>query len=195
MIRPESPHLIAQSSPERLSALRDVRVTFGANADASVVWPRTLDVIKDGLRAAGQATGTITSTIRNANQQADVMLANLTDPSDSIADNVAEQYGVYGAAGDAVIDVFVQSTLGLTREQILDNRNGIWLDMRNEINRQEPERVSPHAGDPTVRNVVDIATGAFTTTSVPLFINAVTPRVTKFLDERQQNRCFHLELL
>jgi hypothetical protein len=188
-------HLIAVGSPERVSVLADVRVVFGPNANPTVVWPRTFDVIKDALRAAGQPTATVTSTVRTPDDQANIMLANLTNPARSIAANIAEQRNLYGAAGNAVITVFENATRGLSRQEILDGRNGYWLDMRNEINRQGPEQVSRHVGDPARRNVVDIAASSFNAANAALFVAAVRPRVNTFLDERRNNRCFHLELV
>lgn len=57
-------HLVAASNPNSVGALADVQIAFGPNANATVVSPAMLNVVKDGLRVAGQAHATITSTAR-----------------------------------------------------------------------------------------------------------------------------------
>ena len=42
--------------------------------------------------------------------------------------------------------------------------------------------------------VVDVAAGAFNASNAPLFIASVQPRLSRFIDERNDNGCYHLEL-
>lgn len=188
-------HLIAASSETSVGSLADVTVNYGANANAGAVWARTLDIIKDSLRAAGQSSATITSTTRSPGDQARAMFQNLVNPVFDISTNVANQLNLYGASGDVVINVFVQMTLGLTHQQILQNQTVIRAAMEQEINNQGPQNVSRHCADPTQRNVVDIGAGVFNANNVQLFINAIQGRVNVLHDERDANSCIHIEVV
>ncbi|BCL12396.1 hypothetical protein [Micromonospora sagamiensis] len=187
-------HLVATSSPSRVGAVADVRVNFGPNANAGAVRAATIDIIKDSQRAAGQAAVTISSTARTPADQARAMFQNLTNAARPIATNVQNQLDLYAAAGDAVVNVFVAQTQGLNRQQILANGGAIRAAMEQEINNQGPQNVSRHCADPNVVNVADIGAGAFTAAGGALFVNAIRPRVTRFLDERASNNCYHIEV-
>jgi hypothetical protein len=187
-------HLIAASSESSVGPLPDVQVNFGANANAAVVWQETLDIIKDSLRAAGQANATIASTARTPADQARAMFQNLTNPNHTIAQNIATQLAIYAPAGDAVINVFAAQTQGMTLEQILQNQAAIRAAMEQEIHTQGPANVSHHCADQTQINVVDVGAGVFNASNGPLFVNAVQGRVAHFIDERTQNNCYHLEV-
>jgi hypothetical protein len=181
-------HLLAASSETMIGALADVRIAYGANANAAVVSAGMQDVVKDGLRAAGASVGTITSTSRTPADQARAMFNN------AVNTGAAAQFALYAAAGDAVIQVFVDQTTGLTPAQIRQNAGPIRAAMEAEIVRQGPERVSLHCADPAVRSVVDVAYNSFNATNRGLFQGAVGPRLTRILDE-PNNNCFHLELV
>jgi hypothetical protein len=162
-------------------------VSYGPNADATVVWPQMIDIIKDGLRAAGASRATITSTLRSVAHQARAMFNN------ALNSGAASQLAIYGPAGDAVINVYVAQTQGMTRQQIQQNAATIRAAMETEINNQGPANVSRHCGDPTVRSVVDVGYSAFNSQNGPLFVAAVTPRLSRLIDE-PSNSCYHLEL-
>ncbi|GAA2711989.1 hypothetical protein GCM10010429_29150 [Micromonospora olivasterospora] len=187
-------HLIAVASPSRVGALADVQVAFGANANAAALSAATIDIVKDSLRAAGQRTVTITSTARTPADQARAMFQNLTNAANPVSVNVANQLALYAAAGDAVVNRFVQQTQGMTLQQILANSATIRAAMEQEINNQGPQNVSRHCADPAVVNVADLGAGAFNATNGPLFVNAIRPRVTRFIDERATNNCYHIEI-
>jgi hypothetical protein len=170
-----------------VGSIKDVRITYGANADATVVSASMIDVVKDGLRAAGASVGSITSTTRSPEDQARAMFYN------TLKTGPAEQFKTYGAAGDAVIQVYVDETAGMTPAQITANAAAIQEAMVAEINAQGPENVSHHCADPALRSVVDVAYSSFTTANRTIFRNAVTPRLTKIIDE-PKNSCLHLEL-
>jgi hypothetical protein len=186
-------HLIATSSETSVEPLADVRINFGPNANATAVNPATIDIIKDGLRAAGQSIATISSTTRSPHDQARAMFQNLVRMND-ISHNIATQLDLYRTPGDAVINVFIQQTQGLTYQQISQNRMVIQAAMEREINNQGPQNVSRHCADPALRNIVDVDARAFNVNNARLFINAIQGRVHYFLDERQFNYCFHLEI-
>jgi hypothetical protein len=177
-----------------VAALADVTVAFGANANAAVVWDETIDIIKDGLRAAGQRSATINSTARTPEDQARAMFNNLVKSSKPVAENVADQLALYAPPGDAVIDVFVAQTRGMMRNEIIQNRAAIQTAMIQEINAQDCINVSRHCADPKKINVIDLGSGVFNANNGPLFVAAVQGRVSRLLDERNSNGCFHLEV-
>ncbi len=186
-------HLIAASSESSVGALADVQVNYGANANAATVWNATIDIIKDGLRASGQSTATITSTSRTPADQARAMFQNLVNPNNPVNVNVDNQLTLYGAPGDAVINVFVQQTNGMSYQQIIRNGTTIRAAMEQEINNQGPGNVSRHCADPSQRNVVDVGSGVFNANNSGLFITADQNRA-RLIDERNSNGCFHIEV-
>lgn len=189
-------HLIATSSPANVGALRDVRVNFGPNANPGVVAAAMIDIIKDGLRAAGQAAAAITSTARTPADQARAMFQNLTQQGRTIQANTQVQLALYSAPGDAVIGVFetFARSLNFDRQAILNDAATIRAALEAEINNQGPSNVSRHTADPNVISVVDVNASVFNARNGPLFVGAVRGRVTRFIDERGSNNCFHLEL-
>ncbi len=187
-------HLIAVASETSVGPIADVRVSFGPNANAGVVASTLLDIIKDGLRAAGQPVVSINSTARTPADQARAMFQNLTNSANSIQTNIAIQNGIYAAAGEAVIAVFANAVVGLTRDQIIANQTAIRAAMEAEIIAQDPPEVSKHCADPAVVSVVDVGASVFNQQNGPLFVAAVGARTTNLIDERNTNGCYHLEL-
>ncbi|HEX6199300.1 MAG TPA: hypothetical protein VF150_03470, partial [Thermoanaerobaculia bacterium] len=187
-------HLIAASSETEVGAVPDVEVAYGANADAGAVSAAMLDIVRDGLRAAGQSNATITSTARTPADQARAMFQNLVNPARTIAQNIQVQLGIYAAAGDAVIRVFEARVAGLTRPQVVAQAAAIQAAMVAEINNQGPSNVSRHCADPATVSVVDVSAAPFNNQNAPLFEASTSARVTRFIDERGTNNCFHLEL-
>lgn len=180
-------HLLARSSESQVGALADAEIGYGANADATAVSAGMVDIVKDGLRAAGASRGTITSTARTPADQARAMFNNC------LANGAASQLALYAAAGDAVIRVYINATAGMTTAQIRAAAGTIRAAMEAEINAQGPENVSRHCGDPAVRTVIDVGYSSFNATNRPLFRTSTEPRVTRFIDE-PNNSCYHLEL-
>lgn len=93
-----------------------------------------------------------------------------------------------------MINVFVAESAGLTREQIIAQAGAIQAAMETEINNQGPSNVSRHCADPAEVSVVDVTARPFNAQNADLFAASVSPRVSRFIDERNQNNCFHLEL-
>ena len=116
-----------------------------------------VDIVKDGLRAAGQPQATITSTVRTAHDQARAMLQNLTNPAHTIAQNTAAKLAIYAPVGDAVINRFTADTQGMPPQQIQQNSTTIRAAMEAEINAQGPQNVLKHTADPAKVTVVDAA--------------------------------------
>ncbi len=180
-------YLIAASSPSQVASLRDVQIGYGPNADAGVVWASMIDTLKDGLRAAGQSQGAISSTARTPADQARAMFNNCLNHG------AASQLAIYAAAGDAVINVYVNMTAGMTTAQIQANATTIRAAMEAEINAQGPSNVSHHCADPATRCVVDFSYDIFNASNRPLFVASVQGRVSTMLVE-PSNHCYHLEL-
>jgi hypothetical protein len=119
-------------------------IIYGPNAQRSAVSSYTEKVLQDIMRRAGVRRIVISSTARDAANQARVMKENIEK------DGVRSQRGLYKEAGQKVIDVYErEKTAGRSNAEI----EGA---MRQEIERQGPGNVSRHSGDPAVRNVVDI---------------------------------------
>lgn len=121
-------------------------INFAPNVDESSVSAHTISVLKDILRAAGEGSATITSTVRSPYDQARVMYDNLERHG---VENQTNLYGS-GSYGDMVIDIYVESKgSGGTRDEIIS-------DMQTKIEELGPTNVSKHASDPNVLGVIDI---------------------------------------
>jgi hypothetical protein len=126
-----------------------ITVTFGSNADESTVSATALGILKDVLRAANLSSAMISSTARDAAEQARVMYNNLVGTG--AGQGVEAQKALYGSAGDQVIDVFVaQKAAGKTADEIKEA-------MRAKIVELGPTSVSRHASDPAVLIVFDVS--------------------------------------
>ena len=158
-----------------------ISLTFGLNANRAVVSQFSLKVIEDILRVAGLSSALITSTSRTPAQQARVMFTNI------VQQGVAQQKQLYGAAGDKVIDVFVEGKAkGKNPEQIR-------AAMEAKIIALGPTTVSHHVADPKKLNVIDIAPSSIAKRQA--FIDAVKAegRVRKFL-QPPNDPAYHLEI-
>ena len=126
------------------TAATAVTISWGSNAKRDAVADASLTVLQDVVRAAGLSKATITSTARNATDQARAMYQNL------VGQGVEKQKQLYGAHGDKVIDVFVAlRDEGKSAQEIKDG-------MRDEILAIGPSKVSRHCGDPQLLNVFDV---------------------------------------
>ena len=138
---------------------------FGPNANKEVVSGHSIEVLTEILAKAGLGSFQITSTSRTPADQARVMFNNI------VSHGVAQQKGLYAAAGDKVIDVFVaQKKAGRTSDQIK-------AAMEKEIIKIGPGKVSRHCADPAVLNVVDIAPSSIANKQA--FENAVETAMAK----------------
>ncbi|HET7301875.1 MAG TPA: dockerin type I domain-containing protein [Candidatus Saccharimonadales bacterium] len=186
-------HILAYTNEVDFSSIADVTLNYGANANASVVSSKLVDILKDGLRAAGQPQATITSTARSATDQARAMFNNLVNPAHTVAQNIASQKALYAAAGDSVIDTFAADAQGKTLAQINADAASIKQDMVDKINEVGCINVSHHCADPSKISVVDVGKSSFNATNTTLFKDSVVPRVSKYFDE-PKNNCYHFEL-
>lgn len=189
-------YILAVISDTNVFPLKDVYLGFGPHADKSIVPDNMIDIIKDGLRAAGVSAGTITSTARTSTDQARAMFNNLVNPKQTVAENVKYQLEkVYKTQpGSEVVKFFVTLTKDKTLSEILAEAASIKASMVEKIESIGPEKVSKHCADFTKKTVVDVGASVFSKESGALFESSTTPRVTKFIDERKGNTAYHLEL-
>lgn len=186
-------HLVV-SAGNRATAIADVGLNFGLSARRHPSDVRLVDITKDGLRAAGQAVATVTSTIRRPEDQARIMFKNLTNAGRTLAQNIAHQRNEYGANGDIVIAEFEQQTANLTTvAEAVARRATIEAAMLTVINRLGCPNVSDHCNDPARITVFDIDARVFGTNG-GLFRAATEGRVGEFRDEKVRNDCYHLSI-
>lgn len=197
-------HLLIAASEKETSAIKDVKINPGAHARSDALTNATLGIVKDSLRAAGQSSVTITSTVRTPEDQARAMFNNLIKHGSSdltLADitknidvqkNGDGQFTGYGAAGDAVIDVFASAIIGLKAAEVDANRTVIEAKMIAQISKVPGKG---HRADPKVLGVLDISAKSFSTSSAARFVTALKGDLrVKLIDERKSNGCFHLEI-
>jgi hypothetical protein len=202
--------LIAVASPTRVANLRDVNLGFGPNAARDPADVTLVDIVKDGLRVAGQDRATVSSAFRRPEDMARILFDNLTK-GDDLAANIAAQLATYNDTADMVINVFTTKTNGLTKAQAVAQRATIQAAMLMKINEVGCENVTQHCVPPEQRITFDIGydepgAGDFAANgNGPRFREAVRPRITKVIDETPgpnraaplgapANNCYHLEL-
>jgi hypothetical protein len=140
-----------RSSPSPGASDRDApTVAFGEHASSDDVTSYSMGVVVDILRAAKLKRALVSSTARQPKDQARVMYDNCE------RHGAESQKGLYAAAGDKVIDVYV-----------MEKRAGKAPDdvkraMEEKIRELGPTSVSRHASDPKKLNVFDIAPSSIT---------------------------------
>jgi len=155
-----------------------LEITWGAHARADVVAANSLTILGDVLRAAGLHKAEITSTARTAEDQARAMYQNHVGSGKG--QGVAAQHDLYGPAGDAVIDVFVDlKAKG-------KNATEIKAGMEAKIQEIGPSKVSNHCADPTKLNVFDVGPASLGgDTAQKAFVKAAQDeegkRISKFI--------------
>lgn len=184
-------HLIAVVNEDAVGPVQDVRINYGANADASAVSDAMRDAIRDGLRNAGTREASISRTAASPADQARAMFQNLVRAPGPLATNINYQLSVYAAPGEAVIRVFESRTQGMTLSQAQANAASIRAAMVTEINAQGPSNVSRHCADPSTISVVDIPMSSFSAAARPRFREVAAAR-SRLLEE---NGVYHMEIL
>ncbi len=165
--------------PESASA--EVEIAFGANAKPESVTLFSRQVLTAILEKAGLRRVVISSTSRDASEQARVMFQNLEKFG------VEHQKKLYAAAGDQVIEVYRRAKAEGKPVSVIRDL------MTQEILRIGPTRISRHASDPQVLNVFDVAPSSVADPAA--FEQAVRsePRVAKFLVP-PSDPGYHLEI-
>ena len=175
-----------------------VSVTYGSGvpATAQLVSPYAIEVIKKALTAAGVKAAVITSTLRLADEQAEIMYKNAVI-------NLQKQRDLYGPTGDEVLKVYS------------DNKSKpkatVIALMTKKIEQQlaNGRQVSNHVASPAgyiARNVIDIGVNSTKVAAGTTFnLKALTTAfgklqadgfIKKFIDETtKSNTCWHLEIV
>lgn len=120
-------------------------ITFSKTSDDAKVSEKSRTVLKRVMKAASVFSITVTSTARDAYDQARAMYDNIEN------EGVDAQKGLYADAGRQVIDVY---SAGKNDNK---DRNAIIGDMKAKIVALGPDKVSRHCADSSSLNVIDIA--------------------------------------
>jgi hypothetical protein len=172
---------LPEATEETPAEIPAVTVTFGANADASIVSDYTLTVLKEILHAAGESSALISSTARDAYNQARVMYNNIESKG------VAHQKALYGPNGRKVIDVYAASKAeGKDRAAII-------ADMEAKVIELGPSSVSRHCADQSILGVIDVAPSSIKNKQAFETAVAADSRVSKCL-KPPADPGFHLEI-
>lgn len=171
----------ADTAPAAPIDISNITLTYGPNANESVVSALAVTVVKECLATAGETSGTISSTARTAEDQARVMYDNLESTS------VATQKALYGPNGDAVIDVYVAS------KAANKSATEIKADMLAKINELGAPNVSKHCADFAVMTVLDVAPSSITNKDAFIAAALADARVTKFL-QPPNDPGYHFEI-
>ncbi|MBD2054619.1 transglycosylase SLT domain-containing protein [Oculatella sp. FACHB-28] len=158
-----------------------ITIRFGQNAQAENLTSFSRKVLEDILQTANLSSALISSTSRTPAEQARVMFNNLENLG------VASQKRLYGAAGDQVIDVYVQSKAARR------SPTQIKADMEAKIIAIGPTRVSRHASDPRILNVFDVAPSSISNHTAFKRAVLADSRVSKFLTP-PDDPAYHLEI-
>jgi hypothetical protein len=185
----ETTHMIAAAGTPSgaasplVGAVKDVRIEFAASANPKSADAKMTRLVKGGLRAAGTAVGTITSTGRTPESQARIMYNNCANLG------TASQYALYGTKpGSKVIDVYVEEKAAGA------SAADVQAAMAAKIRELGPCSVSRHMCDPATEfMVVDVAYSSFTASARPLFVNAVSPPRSFKIIQEDANKCVHIE--
>ncbi len=129
---------------------KNVEINFGPNADRNGISDHSIDVLKNIAKEAGETSIIVTSTTRSPEDQARIMYNNCeTHGADS-------QKNLYGPSGDKVVEEYEKAQEdNKGREETIEA-------MKDKINEVGPQNVSRHCGDPTEKNVVDVAPSSVT---------------------------------
>lgn len=110
---------------------------------------KSAGVIATSMSKANVNTVNVTSTHRSPKQDAAAMYTNAAKPN-----GIADGHRLYGANGDKIVDTYAAARgAGLNREQTIDR-------MTATIIQIGPTKVSHHAFEPAVLNVIDISNSA-----------------------------------
>lgn len=177
----------------------NAEVIFGdklPQSDKTIVNAYSLKVIAMCFNNAGVKKAVITSTIRSLTEQIDIMYRNAKK-------NLADQYELYGSAGDKVLKVFEKN-----RDKPEAEVKKLMIAEAERLAKLG-QRISLHVVPESVyrkRNIIDIgvnstkaANGGNVSVSAIMkaFRNAETDGyIAKFIDETtKSNTCWHVEIV
>lgn len=164
-------------SPEPITPIQSkVVITFGENADKSVVSEKSLNLLREVGEKTKNYIINITSTARDPYNQARVMYDNI------LKNGMATQRSTYKAPGQRVLDAYeAAKAKGKNRQEIIKA-------MEAKIRELGPTKVSKHCEDPKIMNVFDISQAM---SNPKDFKREITSKVYRVLDE---NACYHVEI-
>lgn len=157
-----------------------VNINFDAGINQDVVSIQSLNTLRDiGLQSKVWDI-TITSTARNAKQQAAAMYNNI------VTKGMVKQRTTYRPPGQKVLDAYeTANASGL-------NSNGIIQAMTDKINELGPANVSNHAADPSVLGTMDLSRRRIPRSKRNTFFNNANAMTgVRMLYE---NAVFHIEI-
>ncbi len=173
-------------------------VTYATDipASAQIVDPYSIAVIEKALKTAKMTAAKITSTIRLADEQAAIMYKYASA-------NLAEQYKLYAATGDAVLDVF-KANQTKPRAEVVK----LMTEKIEELHAKG-RPVSNHLSTPAqykAMNIVDLGVNSTAAVAGKSFNKAGLTKafrdlekdgyIKKFIDETaKKNSCWHLEIV
>lgn len=183
--------------PTAPSSTNSTSVVYKDSLSASerIVDPYSFDVIKMVMANAGCSKAVITSTIRTPEEQVDIMYKNAKA-------NLAGQYDLYGANGDAVLKVYQDNK----QKSEAEVKKLMVAKVKEFLNKNQ--RVSLHVTTSDrykAKNIIDVgvnstqaAAGAtFNKAKITAaFAKAETDGyIDKFIDEtNKSNNCWHVEI-
>lgn len=164
-------------------ASKNFTIEFVNTGDSAKVSDYSKGILKDLMKNTGIAKFIITSTARSSYDQARIMFDNIEKHS------VEHQKKLYGSSGDKVIDVYVEA------KKQNKNRTETIVLMKAKIDAIGPGKVSRHAADINVLNVVDIAPSSITTDKRLKFEKAVKAenRISRYFTP-PKDPAYHLEI-
>jgi hypothetical protein len=136
-------------------------ISFSKDGDKAKVSELSLNVLRKLMDAADVYSITITSTARDAYDQARAMYHNIESYG------VDAQKNLYAKPGKDVIDVYSQS------KKDKRGKNAIIDDMKAKIVLIGPSKVSRHCADAGTLNVIDIAPSSIPAEKKKAFEDAI----------------------
>jgi hypothetical protein len=174
--------IVGDAPTSATAALADVQLVSGPNADAGSLSPAMRRLLKSAARQAGAATLSLAQTALTPAQFAHAMFLNMVRGTSSLADNIRAQLAIYGAEGDAVVQVFATQSQGLTRDQVMLKQKDIESAMAAEIVRQGPTLVSTQCADPAQASVADVRVASVPAATANLFKARATSLATALIE-------------
>ncbi|PKM45692.1 MAG: peptidoglycan-binding protein [Gammaproteobacteria bacterium HGW-Gammaproteobacteria-1] len=166
----------------------------GVNEGSKIVSDYSINVIKLALKEAGMNKAVITSTIRTAEEQAQIMLKNAKK-------DLAAQYRLYGSKGDSVLKLYADNKAKSDAEVVK-----LMVAKIDEITKGG-SRVSQHCVSVDTYKKINIIDLGFNATKAVCknfdavkFTNALKSLesegyIDKLIDEtKKSNSCWHLEI-
>jgi hypothetical protein len=191
------------TSGEGSTAQRPLSILFGVNANREYVSTYSRAVLKSIMRAAGVHTVTITSSFRDAHDQARVMVGNIESKG------VKHQKKLYRKKpGSRVVDLYVREKAAIEEANRRGYDTGLQTAyakqrhlirvLEDEISSIGQDKVSKHSSLQAILNVFDVAPKALVPHSKAieeLFIKAALKdaRVTRLLYP-PEDPAFHFEI-